>query len=100
MDKLSRWNRGNRIYGVVLATILLNLTIWIDPALAISPLQQPNLSIIGPTAPIPEGQSGSTNVQFQVRLSAPSGQTVTVNFTTENINADSGSDYVAASGVA
>ncbi|MBV9495282.1 MAG: right-handed parallel beta-helix repeat-containing protein, partial [Acidobacteria bacterium] len=46
-----------------------------------------------------EGNSGLTNMPFTVTLSAPSEQTVTVNYATANGTAIAGSDYTATSGV-
>ena len=45
-----------------------------------------------------EGDSGTTNATFTVRLSAPSTQTITVNFATANGTAIAGSDYTSKSG--
>ncbi|HEY9503653.1 MAG TPA: FG-GAP-like repeat-containing protein, partial [Pyrinomonadaceae bacterium] len=45
-----------------------------------------------------EGNSGTTDILFLVRLSNPSFQTVTVDFGTANDSAIAGSDYVATSG--
>ena len=45
-----------------------------------------------------EGNSGTKNLTFVVRLSAPSGRTVTVNFATANDSATAGTDYTARSG--
>ena len=45
-----------------------------------------------------EGTGGNTTASFSVTLSAPSGFTVTVNFTTANGSATAPSDYTATSG--
>jgi uncharacterized repeat protein (TIGR01451 family) len=45
-----------------------------------------------------EGNSGTTNFQFLVTLSGPSGTTVTVNFATADVTAIQGTDYLAATG--
>ncbi len=45
-----------------------------------------------------EGNSGTTNMTFNVSLSAPPSQTVSVNYATANGSATSGSDYTAANG--
>ncbi|HKY44439.1 MAG TPA: Calx-beta domain-containing protein [Pyrinomonadaceae bacterium] len=46
-----------------------------------------------------EGEAGtSVNAQFDVTLSNPSSQTITVAFATANVSATAGSDYVATSG--
>ncbi len=47
---------------------------------------------------VTEGNSGTTNANFTVSLSASSTNTVTVNFATANGSAAAGSDYVATSG--
>jgi hypothetical protein len=44
---------------------------------------------------VSEGNSGMQSLIFKVSLSAPSGQTVTVNYATANGTAQAGSDYVA-----
>ena len=46
-----------------------------------------------------EGNSGTTSFVFNVTLSATSGQTVKVNFATQDGSAQSGSDYQPASGL-
>jgi hypothetical protein len=45
-----------------------------------------------------EGDSGTTNAQFVVRLSHPSVETISVNYATANHSATAGAEYVAASG--
>ena len=45
-----------------------------------------------------EGDSGTKNAQLNVQLSSASGQIVTVNYSTSNGTATSGSDYTATSG--
>ena len=47
---------------------------------------------------VPEGTGGTTTASFSVRLSAASGQTVTVAYATSNSTALAGIDYVATSG--
>ena len=49
-------------------------------------------------ATVTEGNDGTVNVTFQVSLSAPSSQPVTVTFSTANRTAISGIDYVDTSG--
>lgn len=56
----------------------------------------PSLSIND--AAIAEGDSGITPLIFTVGLSAPSGQTVTVNYATADNTAGAGSDYQSTSG--
>src|SRR5207247_1956713 len=57
----------------------------------------PDLSINNVT--VAEGNSGTTNALFTVRLSAPSAQTVTVNFATADATATAGADYMPTNGV-
>ena len=45
-----------------------------------------------------EGNSGATQAEFRVTLSAASGQTVTVQFATSGVSASSGIDFTEASG--
>lgn len=50
------------------------------------------------TIRVVEGSSGNTNFAFDVRLSNPTVQVVTVDYATANGTAAAGSDYVASSG--
>jgi PKD repeat protein/DNA/RNA endonuclease G (NUC1) len=56
----------------------------------------PSLSLNDPT--ITEGDSGNQNLVFDVNLSAASGKTVKVNYSTANGTATAGVDYTAMSG--
>jgi hypothetical protein len=47
---------------------------------------------------IAEPVSGTATATFNVTLSAPSGRTVSVNFTTQNVTAAAGADYTATNG--
>ena len=47
---------------------------------------------------VTEGNSGTTNAVFTVRLAVPSGRVVTVGYSTSNHTARAGADYQAASG--
>ncbi len=58
---------------------------------------KPSLSI-NDLPNITEGDSGTSTATFTVRLSAASGQTVTVNYATADGTATAGSDYVATNG--
>ncbi|XGB41526.1 MAG: cadherin domain-containing protein [Nodosilinea sp. LVE1205-7] len=49
-------------------------------------------------ASIPEGNSGTKNLNFLISLSTPSGQVVTVDYATANNTATAGSDYTSTSG--
>jgi len=55
-------------------------------------------SIIPVSLSVPEGESGTTNAQFVVRLSYPSAETISANYATADLTANANSDYVAASG--
>lgn len=59
-------------------------------------LVAPGLSVID--ASVVEGNTGTTNLVFNVRLSARSTETVLVNFTAENATARSGVDFVPTAG--
>ncbi len=56
----------------------------------------PAISITDVT--VTEGNSGTVNATFQVKLSAPSSQPVSVTFNTANRTASAGTDYVGTSG--
>jgi hypothetical protein len=56
----------------------------------------PAISITDVT--VTEGNSGTVNATFQVNLSAPSSQPVSVTFNTANRTASAGTDYVGTSG--
>ncbi|HSE37255.1 MAG TPA: Calx-beta domain-containing protein, partial [Blastocatellia bacterium] len=56
----------------------------------------PSISISDST--VTEGNSGTVNVTFQVNLSAPSSQPVSVTFSTGNRTANAGTDFVGTSG--
>ncbi|MEW6304099.1 MAG: Calx-beta domain-containing protein [Verrucomicrobiota bacterium] len=64
---------------------------------AITVTTRPSIFINDPT--VKEGDSGTTNMLFELTLSAPSTQPVSVNFTTANDSASAGSDYVSTNGV-
>ncbi len=49
-------------------------------------------------AGVMEGNQGESSLRFVARLSAPSSQPVRLQYTTKDVSATSGSDYVAASG--
>ena len=65
--------------------------VWLAPA----PILAQTISISNGSQD--EGNTGTTDLVFQVTLSAPSGSTVMVDYTTTDISAIAGSDYVAAS---
>jgi uncharacterized repeat protein (TIGR01451 family) len=64
-------------------------------AVAVTTVNFPLLSITSPT--VLEGNT-STNLIFQVRLSAPSRLPVSVDYATADITATAGQDYIAAAG--
>jgi len=70
-------------------SVLLNDRTW-----GVAP---PTVSI-GNAAAITEGDTGTLNATFTVTLSKPSAAAVTVNYTTMDIDARAGSDYVAGTG--
>ena len=47
---------------------------------------------------VPEGDSGTSNINFRLTLTTPTVQTVTVDYATVNGTATAGSDYTASSG--
>jgi hypothetical protein len=58
----------------------------------------PSPSIVIADASIAEGNAGTATLTLAVTLSAPSSQTVSVNYATANGTATAGADYTAASG--
>ncbi len=61
-------------------------------------VEQPSLTI--DDVSVAEGNAGTTNAVFNARLSAASGQAVTVAFATANGTAAAGIDYTSTSGIA
>src|SRR5205823_3259639 len=57
----------------------------------------PTVSINASTS-VTEGDFGTTNAFFQFTLSAPSKQTITLDYATYDVTATAGSDYIAKSG--
>ncbi|MBI5730269.1 MAG: DUF11 domain-containing protein, partial [Ignavibacteriales bacterium] len=57
---------------------------------------QVTISVNDPS--VPEGNSGTTSFAFLVKLSAPAPGPISVNYSTANGSATSGSDYVSVSG--
>lgn len=49
---------------------------------------------------VDEGNAGSTSLVFTLSLSEPSGKSITANYSTSNVSAIAGTDYVASSGTA
>ena len=60
--------------------------------------QHPSPAISISDLTVSEGNSGTVSVNFQITLSAPSSQPVTVTFTTGDGTAAGGTDYVSTSG--
>jgi len=86
-------HRGARL---LVPLSLLALIPFLDAATAAAP-RLPSLSI-SPPASISEGDEGTTNASFTVKLSASSRKVVSVRFRTEGFFATQGTDYRAASG--
>jgi len=61
-------------------------------------LQEVSTGISITDVTVTEGNSGTVTATFQVNLSAPSSQPVTVSFSTANRTANGGTDYVSTSG--
>ncbi|HMP80551.1 MAG TPA: proprotein convertase P-domain-containing protein, partial [Pirellulaceae bacterium] len=76
-----------------------SLFIDVDPGVV-----EPDIVVIGPAGPIPEGDVGSQSAWFEIRLSAPSAQVVTANYATTVAGyaqpAFPGRDFGPVSGVA
>ncbi len=85
-------------YGTYTACVIFSnaLTAFTETRCVQLTIAQPALSISD--AAVSEGNTGLTNLVFQVSLLPPSAQTVTVAYATTNGTALAGSDYVAASG--
>jgi hypothetical protein len=74
-------------YGGSSVAVLLNDGVWgVPPAVTINDVT------------VSEGNTGTTNATFTVTLSAPSSQTVTVQYATGDGSATPGGDYQSASG--
>jgi hypothetical protein len=82
---------SNPTGGAVVTTSSITLTLQDNDS-------KPSVSMSASSFRVTEGDSGTKNVAFNVRLSNPSVQVVTVDFTTLNGTATAGNDYVAASG--
>jgi hypothetical protein len=78
------------------ATLLLLALVLICSAAEASARQLPVLSV--KPASVNEGDSGATDVSVTVELSAPSSQTVTVQYRTNDYTATAGSDFQFVSG--
>ncbi len=83
-------NSARGTYGLVLAApndvFFQELTVALEPTLSIA------------DATVTEGDTGTVDATFAVSLSAPSQQTVTVDFATADGTAVAGSDYTTAVG--
>ncbi len=62
-------------------------------------IDPPVLSLLTQLQQLPEGDSGTNQLVFNVVLSRPTLQTVSFRFATSNINAIAGSDYIATNGL-
>ncbi len=56
------------------------------------------LALLVSDAKIVEGDSGQSEAMFEIRLSQPSEETITLNYTTSDVTAEAGSDYEAVTG--
>ncbi len=65
--------------------------------LAVPAAQLPTLSI-GTPAPVSKPASGTSTLTFPVTLSSPSNDTVTVDYSAENVSAVNGTDYTLPAG--
>jgi Tol biopolymer transport system component len=88
IDELSIYNRA--LSAAEISSIYASGT---NGSCAIEP---PSVSINDVS--VSEGASGTTNATFNVTLSAPSVQTITVNYATADNTATVGSDYTTANG--
>jgi N-acetylneuraminic acid mutarotase len=79
---------GSKVTGPILASL--------SSAELFEQNATPSISITDVT--VTEGNSGTATATFQVNLSAPSNQSVTVSFSTANRTANAGTDYVGTSG--
>jgi predicted extracellular nuclease/uncharacterized protein YjiK/2',3'-cyclic-nucleotide 2'-phosphodiesterase (5'-nucleotidase family) len=95
---------NDSIYEPVNETFSVNLSNAINGTIAdaqgICTIQDDDLPVTVRVtdASIPEGNSGTKNLNFLISLSAPSGQVVTVDYATANNTATAGSDYTSTSG--
>ena len=67
-------------------------------AVTLTTVLAPVLSILNPFVAVIEGNSGTTNAVLNLQLSAPSPQTVSVDYATADDTALAGSDYLATNG--
>ena len=88
--------RRRRAPFVTAASALLLVVVSLCSAGPVSARQLPVLSV--KPASVNEGDSGSTDVPVTVELSAPSSQTVTVQYKTMDYTATAGSDFQFVSG--
>src|SRR6185369_1107733 len=80
--------------GVMAAWVAGLCWVWVPTAVRANPF------IFALDSAVLEGNSGITNLVFTVALSEPSAKTVMVDYSTSDLSATAGSDYVATFGVA
>ena len=90
-------NEANETYTVTL-TNPTNATIPVATRTGTITDNDPLPSIVINDVSLTEGNSGTTNADFTVTLSAPSGRNVTVNYATANATATQPADYTTTSG--
>ena len=90
-------NEANETYTVTL-TNPTNATIPVATRTGTITDNDPLPSVVINDVSLTEGNSGTTNADFTVTLSAPSGRNVTVNYATANATATQPADYTTTSG--
>jgi hypothetical protein len=93
LEAISRDNGGAFLAGLSDGELLQKLVEIVNPPPVV---QLPTIRIANVTQT--EGNSGTTNYAFNLTLSKPSIETVTVNYTTADGTATAVSDYAAATG--
>jgi sugar lactone lactonase YvrE len=85
--------------GLTLSGQTGNVTLGAQPTATITVQDTDFKPLLAPhPITVPEGQSGTTTVQYPVRLSNASAETISINYATADDTAAAPSDYVAASG--
>jgi len=92
------WTRSRVLSGLPVVQLFDPQNCTIARAQAYVTFRPNGLQIDLTPGSMPEGNSGTTNAAMPVTLSAPSTQTVTVDYATSDGTAKAGVDYVAVSG--
>ncbi len=90
-------NEANETFNVTLSGATGGATVGAQASAVVTITDDdavPSIAITSPS-PLPEGNSGTTSFTFNVNLSAASGQTVTVHYSTADGTATAPSDYTA-----